>query len=175
MIETYKGPTDNTEQTEVKDILRYDKHSEETLQRAESLHSDILQLLEDNNIVVSDSSYRLKSPERIAEKLERSAKHNKGHWPISDIYGERLVFPNKDSLNRTIKLLKERYPTPETFPWGLRSIRRKGNRYSDPDYEITRMNILFNHNRIAEIQLLTEDQAILESNTRNLYTDSQKR
>jgi len=151
-----------------------------------SLFGEVNELLVSSGVEIDQerSSYRIKPDERIREKIVRRGSAD----PILDIYAMRLIMEN--SFKRlAAKVIRERYPTPDIFPWGKPSFRD----YSDPEvrkdfairfnpnidewYTATHMDIIFGEGpvvNIAEVQLRTPEEHDLAERRRLEYLEAQK-
>lgn len=152
-----------------------------------SLYGEVGELLAVNGIKIDQarSSCRVKPDERIQEKIARRGLAD----PILDIYAIRLIM--ESSFKRlAAQVIRERFPTPDIFPWGKPSFRD----YSDPEvrrdfasrfnpniddwYTATHLNIIFGKGLIvdiAEIQLRTPEEHDLAERRRSEYIEAQKK
>lgn len=151
-----------------------------------SLFTTIREHLSVNGILidVEKSSCRVKTEERINAKITRRGSAD----PILDLFALRLIM-DKSFKALATQLIRERYPTPDIFPWGKPSYRD----YSDPEvrrkfvskfnpniddwYTATHINILFNEGsiiNIAEIQLRTPEEHELAERKREEYLRAQE-
>ncbi len=94
--------------------------------------------------------------------------------PFIDIHGVRIVLES-EYKDRTIKLLQEVIPTPNTFPWGIRTIRHLGNppkfdALAKHEYSGTHINLFLpNGARYAEVQLHTPEEYVAAEILRPQY------
>lgn len=171
MFEFYTGPLEPDDQPEVRSAFTSDEQDPEWEKSLEIFSHDITTSLLNEGIPILGLRSRLKSPQRIREKLAQNGIPN---WPLADIYGLRVILSSKGEISRAILILRNQYPTPEEFPWGLKTLRTWGNSHSHPDYNITRMNLVFS-NKIAELQLLTPEQDKINKETRAVYEKNRKK
>lgn len=168
----YDGPVDGYHQIEIDEAFEPDDLERQKWQQAtERLHNVILELLKVNGIEVVSSSFRLKSRESIMQKWKRT---DPSTAPLADIYGVRYILKDEETIDRAVLVIKKYYPTPDIFPWDMPTLRRGvyKEESSHPDYNTTRMNILFSEERkIAEIHLLTPEQEKIDKKTRDYYEE----
>lgn len=167
----YNGPNNCFEQPEFENALDLQPAKKEWEQLLKNLYKSILELLIKNDIEVIDSSFRLKTGERMREKRAPGVSTA----PLLDIYGTRFILKDKKSIDHAVKIIHKEYPTPHKFPWEVRTYRKENyNEYSHPHYDSTKINILFKDPnseevKIAEIQLLTLEQEKIDRDTREYY------
>lgn len=172
MSERYKGPLIPSDQPEVVAAFCSDDQNPIWHELLEQLDRNAGKLLVNNGVSILKSEYRLKSAQRIREKLTYDGKPD---WPLADIYGLRLIVSPKTNIDSIALFLREKYPTPEEFPWGLKTVRNWGNSHSHPSYNVTRLNIIFNEDKIAEFQVMTLEQYKIDQSTRLTYEENRKK
>lgn len=152
-----------------------------------SLFEEIKILLTENGVQVNteDSTYRVKTDERIQAKIARRGSDD----PILDLYGLRFIL-DAAFKQRAATIIMQNYPTPEVFPWGKPSFRD----YSEEDvrknfikqfnqnilssYTAIHIDILFGNCQVAEIaevQLMTKEELELAERMWPEYIAAQER
>ncbi len=165
MKETYSGPITLLEQPEVTAAYANDRDFSQELVIVNDLHNEMLSYLASRGIEVLQSDARIKSTERLLEKIENPMR---GSNPVLDLYALQMVV-GQPEVFRTIKSIRKKWPMPKEFPWGIRTARIGGNPLSHPDYQAVHMNFVFNSDKIAEVKLFTPEQFQLEQETREFY------
>ncbi|MBP6913216.1 MAG: hypothetical protein KBC00_01245 [Candidatus Levybacteria bacterium] len=168
MKETYSGPQTLLEQPEVTAAYANDRDLSHELAVIKGLHSEMLAHLTSSEIEVLQSDARIKSTDRLLEKIENPLRKS---IPILDLYALQLVV-NSSDVFRTLKLIRKKWPMPKEFPWGIRTARMGKNPWSHPDYQAVHMNFVFNADKIAEAKLFTPEQYQIEQNTRVFYENN---
>lgn len=176
MPERYNGPRSPLEQPPViAAITRFITDRSEDTVRTTTLHQEVLTVLSSAEIAPLSSSWRLKTLERIREKFLRAPTS-----PILDIYGIRIIV-DESNVTRTVEVIREHWPMPKEFPWegangNIKTTRSGGNEFSNPDlgYNTIRMNVMFDDDRIAEIQIATSEQDEQEQIIWKAYARNQK-
>jgi hypothetical protein len=167
----YDGPRNCFEQPEFENALDSQPVKEEWKQLLEDLFKSTLELLTKNDIEIINSSSRLKTQERMREKRAPGGSIA----PILDIYGIRFILRDEKSIDHAVKIIRKKYPTPDKFPWEIPTYRKGSySEHSHPDYNSTKINILFKdpnsqETKIAEIQFLTPEQEKIDRDTRGYY------
>lgn len=159
MREIYQGPKTAMEQPEVQFAKEgiYGPRVEEL--RLATLHQEVLESLAFSHVPVHASSFRLKDPSRMLEKLDK--RNDSSDHPL------RIVLNEEDKWI-AIHNFHTEWPTPQSM-FGIPTIRIGRNRRSHQDFTAVRMNIVFDETKIAEIQLLNPEEAQQEEKTRDAY------
>lgn len=157
-------PQSYTEQAEVIFVLKkiHGPRFEEV--RTALLHDEVCSLLMENQIQVAASSWRTKSRMSIEKKLTRPTRPI---LPLGDIYGLKFILAEMDIPIATEKI-REHWPTPDQIR-GMSTIRTGPNQLGSDRYYSERLNIIFDENKIAEIQLVTPEQEDENQRLRPFY------
>lgn len=138
--------------------------------------AEVVELLEANGISVTTSNFRTKTAEKIKDKSERLGLGK----PVHDIHAVRLILQESDIPN-AVELIFDKWPTPETFPWGLPRhrdygdplVKAKFNPFSCADYSAVHLNISLKVGaRVAEIHLMTPEEYARDEATRSSYENA---
>lgn len=165
MKETYSGPLTLLEQPEVASAYANDRDFPKELVVVNDLQNEALSYLASRGIEVLQSDARIKSTERLLDKIENPLREPN---PVLDLYALQLVVGQSEVFN-TIKSIRKKWPMPKEFPWGIRTARLGGNPLSHPGYHAVHMNFVFNADKIAEVKLFTPEQFQMEHETRDFY------
>lgn len=165
MTEMYSGPMNLLEQPEVAAAYANDRDFPQELSVVNDLHHEMLSYLRSRGINVLESGARIKSTERLLEKIENPLRDPN---PVLDLYALQLVV-NQPDIFRAIKSIRKKWPMPKEFPWGMRTARNGRNPLSHPDYQAVHMNFVFDTDKIAEVKLFTPEQLRAEQETRSYY------
>lgn len=169
MKDSYKGPLSYEDQPEVQ-LARFGLVSKESIEGLERFQSGILECLNRRLEGFFSITSRLKEPRSILKKLERGSSSK----PLLDIYGVRIVVPEwvqgpacTDLSNYSLKT------TPSKFPWGVESRRGAGSVRSAEGFRAVITNVIFDKNRIGEVQIMTSKELLTEAITREEYKSKQ--
>ncbi|GEM_PF-6395820 len=159
-------PRTYEEQSEVMFVLAdlYGPRLEEV--RTAQLHDEILSVLQENAVSLVTSSYRTKDRVSIKKKVSRPGRPN---IPLGDVYGVKLVLQEED-IPQAIVAVREHWPSPEDI-LGISTNRAGPNQIGPQEYDSVRVNIVFDRNKLAELQLVTPKQEEENQRIRKTYEE----
>jgi hypothetical protein len=147
---------------------------------AKNLYVGLVFLMESFGITVDKdkSSYRVKSMDRIIEKIERRRA------PLRDLIGVRLII-EPENRSRVTQIISDAFPlTPKVFPDGKPYIRdysnptvreyfrEKHNPHTSPFYSALHINVAFLRDGkidFAEVQVMSHEELKIYNHTREEY------
>jgi hypothetical protein len=170
---------------EQKDILKgIDVETREEICKA--LHLRIFVLLASNGIKIKSSSHRVKSDERIEEKIER--KNVIYPFPLNDNFGIRIITEEPDR-EKIKNIIQSAFPiTPALLPDGKASARdyrdpsvrsehiENHNPHMSDRYSAMHVNFIFRREGsdvydIGEVQVMTKEELKIYNETRPFYSN----
>lgn len=134
--------------------------------RTAQLHDEILHILQIDKIVVIGSSFRTKDRMSIKKKISRPTRPI---IPLGDIYGIKLILDEED-IPSAVETIRKYWPTPENI-LGISTTRTGPNQIGPQEYYSERVNIVFDDNKLAELQLVTPDQEEENKRVRKFYEE----
>ena len=168
---------------EQKDILKgINVESREKICKA--LHLRIFVMLASNGIKIESSSHRVKTDERIEEKIKR--KNVIYPFPLNDIFGIRIITEESDR-EKIKNLIQSAFPaTPALLPDGKTSARdyrdsgvrsehiENHNPHMSDRYSAMHVNFIFRREGsdiydIGEVQVMTKEELKIYNETRPFY------
>lgn len=134
------------------------------------LQNEIIAVLQAKHIRIYSSSARVKTEESIAGKQQRRISKD---LLMQDIFGVRMVIPGFQMILAS-NLIFFHYWPPRVYPWGRESIiYYSKSEAGEVTYEARHIVIPFGRRtgmqHIAEVQLLTPEQAAIANASRKAY------
>lgn len=149
-----------------------------------ALHLRIYSMLASNGIKIESSSHRVKTDERIEEKIKR--KNVIYPFPLNDIYGIRIITEESDR-EKIKNIIQSAFPaTPALLPDGKASVRdyrnpgvrsehiENHNPHMSDRYSAMHVNFIFRRKTsdvydIGEVQVMTKEELKIYNETRPFY------